>query len=436
MRGGSGNRGEGGRERGAGARKWSAGAGKRSTGAGKGSAGAGRYSGLTGGRIDPIVNDNHSHSHLHLYLPGGRCRPRVEKTGLLMRATRTVLALLAALAAPVAARADGPQGLLETIHKHVTRTSTVTDNGDLNPYAVVVAPISAGKIKQGDVLIDNFNNVSNLQGTGTTIVDYDPTTKATVLFAKLPQNLPQCPGGIGLTAAMTMLKSGFVIVGSTPSNDGTTRTKGAGCLVVFDANGQLVATWADPNINGPWGNMATLDNGSRALLFISMAGFDIPGPEVRDPATGYPVTMQKATVVRLTLAIPDGKPPAITDETVIASGFGARADKGVFMIGPTGLALAADGTLYASDALANRIVAIPNATTRSDSAGTGQTVTEGGLLKRPLALAMTGTCWCAMRSTASSSRSISPPASSSMRSGSTRTRRSRRPAMAICSASP
>ncbi len=120
-----------------------------------------------------------------------------------------------------------------------------------------------------------------------------------------------------------------------------------------------------------------------------MAGFDIPGPEVRDPATGYPVTMQKATVVRLTLAIPDGKPPAITDETVIASGFGARADKGVFMIGPTGLALAADGTLYASDALANRIVAIPNATTRSDSAGTGQTVTEGGLLKRPLALAMT-----------------------------------------------
>jgi DNA-binding beta-propeller fold protein YncE len=101
------------------------------------------------------------------------------------------------------------------------------------------------------------------------------------------------------------------------------------------------------------------------------------------------VTVKKATVVRLTLAIPEGKPPAITDETVIASGFGARADKGVFMIGPTGLALAADGTLYASDALANRIVAIPNATTRGDSAGTGQTVTEGGLLKRPLALAMT-----------------------------------------------
>ena len=91
------------------------------------------------------------------------------------------------------------------------------------------------------MLIDNFNNVTNLQGTGTTIVDYNPATKATALFAKLPQNLPQCPGGVGLTTAMTMLKSGWVIVGSTPSNDGTTRTKGEGCLVVLDANGQLVA---------------------------------------------------------------------------------------------------------------------------------------------------------------------------------------------------
>ncbi|MDB5411324.1 MAG: hypothetical protein JWL84_6236, partial [Rhodospirillales bacterium] len=54
-----------------------------------------------------------------------------------------------------------------------------------------------------------------------------------------------------------------------------------------------------------------------------------------------------------------------------------------------GLALAKDGTLYVSDALANRIVAIPDAATRTTSAGTGRTVTEGGLLQRPLAMAMT-----------------------------------------------
>jgi len=307
-----------------------------------------------------------------------------------MRSRLYFVGAAAFLATASLARAEGPQGLLETIHKHVTKTSTVTDNGDLNPYAVVVAPVSAGKIRQGDVLVDNFNNMSNLQGTGTTIIDYSPATQQTTLFAKLPQKLPQCPGGVGLTTAMTMLKSGWVIVGSTPSTDGTTRTKGPGCLLVFDANGQLVTSWTGPNINDPWGNMAVLDNGTSALLFVSMSGFDIPGPEVHDPQTGYPVTVNKQTVLRLTLSIPEGKPPAVTDETVVANGISARADRDVFLIGPTGLALTVDGTLYVSDAINNRIFAIPDATTRKDSAGLGRTVTEGGLLKRPLALALTG----------------------------------------------
>ena len=296
---------------------------------------------------------------------------------------------LAGVVAAVPARADNPQGLLETIHKHVTQTTTVTDNGDLNPYAVVVAPVSAGKIQKDDVLVDNFNNVSNLQGTGTTIVDYNPTTKKTTLFAKVAQNSAACPGGVGLTTAMIMLKSGWVIAGSTPSTDGTTRTKGVGCLLVFDANGQLATTWAGPNINGPWGNMAVADNGNTATLFVSMAGFDVPGPQVLDAATGFPVTINKATVLRLQLTIADGKAPTVTDETTVASGLPSRADKDVFLVGPTGLALTGDGTLYVSDALNNQIVAIPDALKRTDSAGTGRTVTKDGLLKRPLALALT-----------------------------------------------
>ncbi|MDB5407729.1 MAG: hypothetical protein JWL84_2641, partial [Rhodospirillales bacterium] len=149
------------------------------------------------------------------------------------------------------------------------------------------------------------------------------------------------------------------IVGSTPSTDGTTRTRGDGCLLVLDANGQLAATWTGPNINGPWGNIAVIDEGATATLFVSMAGFDVQGSEVRDPASGFPVTLNKATVLRIALTIVEGKPPEIASQTVIADGFGHRADKDVFLIGPTGLALAKDGTLYVSDALANRIVAIP-----------------------------------------------------------------------------
>src|SRR5271157_2231643 len=167
------------------------------------------------------------------------------------------------------ALADVPQGFLETVRRHVTLTSTVADNGDQNPYAVVVAPVSAGKVQKDDVLIDNFNDLSNLQGLGTTIVDYNPSTKKTTLFAALPRHLAQCPGGVGLTTAMVMLKSGWMIVGSTPSNDGTTATKGPGCLLVLDPNGQLVETWAGPDINDPWGNMAVIDNGATATLFVS-----------------------------------------------------------------------------------------------------------------------------------------------------------------------
>ena len=85
---------------------------------------------------------------------------------------------------------------------------------------------------------------------------------------------------------MAMLNSGWVIVGSTPSNDGTTATKGNGCLLVLDSNGQLATVWSGPHINGPWGNMAVIDNGAKATLFVSMSGFDVPGPagSIRRPA--------------------------------------------------------------------------------------------------------------------------------------------------------
>ena len=275
---------------------------------------------------------------------------------------------------------------METIHKHVTLTSAVSNVGDSNPYALFVAPVSSGSITANDVLIDDFNDLSNLQGTGASIMDYNPTTKKISLFARVPKDVPQCPGGIGLTAAMTMLKTGWIIVGSTPSTDGSTRTKGAGGLLVLDSTGHLVDVWSGPNINGPWGNVATIDNGSTASIFVSMAGFDVTGPDVRDPKTGYPVVVNKATVLRIDLSIPDGKPPVVTGETVIADGFGERADKDAFMVGPTGLTLGADGTLYLSDALSNAIVAIDNPATRTTSAGTGRVVTKDGLLRRPLCL--------------------------------------------------
>ncbi len=289
----------------------------------------------------------------------------------------------ASLLAVTRLSAAEPDVFLARLHHHTTLASTVPDNGDQNPYAIAIAPVSAGKIQKNDVLVDNFNDKNNLQGLGTTIVAYRPATKNLLLFASLPRDLALCPGGVGLTTAMTMLRSGFVIVGSLPSHDGTTATKGQGCLIVLDADGKLASVIASPRIDGPWGNMAVIDRGSSATLFLSNTGFGVGAPSDKSPV------IRKATVLRLDLAIPAGKPPALAGATVIGEGFGEQADKGVFVIGPTGLALGADGTLYVSDAIDNRITAIAEAATRATSAGTGREITKDGLLKRPLALAMT-----------------------------------------------
>jgi hypothetical protein len=186
------------------------------------------------------------------------------------------------------------------------------------------------------------------------------------VFAMLPRHLDGCPGGVGLTTAMTMLKTGWVIVGSAPSEDGTTATKGDGCLIVLDSNGKVVRTLAGADINVPWGNMAVVDNGATVKLFVSNAGFDIGAPKSDAPV------VKEATVLRLELSIPEGQPPQVTSRTVVGSGFGAQADKDVFLIGPTGLQIAKDG----------------NALNRTTSAGIGRIVTSDGLLQRPLAMAM------------------------------------------------
>jgi hypothetical protein len=280
------------------------------------------------------------------------------------------------------AGANAADGFIADLRHHVTLGSMVPDNGDQNPYAILVAPASAGAIAAKDVLVDNFNNSGNLQGTGSTIMDYRPSTKAVAVFAQIPRALPGCPGGIGLSTAMTMLTSGWVIVGSAPSTDGTMNTRGNGCLIVLDSHGHVAGTLGGGAIDMPWGNMAAIDHGSTATLFVSNAGFGVGSPD------GQPPVVKQATVLRMQLAIPPGRPPAVVSETVIGSGFGAQADKGVFLIGPTGLALGPDGTLYVSDATANRIVAIDDAATRTDSAGTGRVVTAGGMLQRPLAMTM------------------------------------------------
>src|SRR5215469_14596152 len=48
--------------------------------------------------------------------------------------------------------------------------STVPANGDVNPYGVAMVASSTGKLVKGDILVSNFNDKANVQGTGKSIV--------------------------------------------------------------------------------------------------------------------------------------------------------------------------------------------------------------------------------------------------------------------------
>ena len=50
--------------------------------------------------------------------------------------------------------------------------------------------------------------------------------------------------------------------------------------------------------------MAVIDNGTTATLFVSNAGFDVGPPD------GEPPVLNKATVLRLDLSIPEGQAAA------------------------------------------------------------------------------------------------------------------------------
>jgi hypothetical protein len=91
---------------------------------------------------------------------------------------------LAAFAIAPAAQAAAHGSFIGRFHRNHTVASTVPGNGDVNPYGVAVVRRSTGSLVKGDVLVSNFNNSQNLQGTGTTIVQVSPGGQQTV-FAQI-----------------------------------------------------------------------------------------------------------------------------------------------------------------------------------------------------------------------------------------------------------
>lgn len=299
-----------------------------------------------------------------------------------MRITAPCVAFLigSGLLATSAVASDKDPGFIDHLNNLTAVGSTVPANGDVNPYGIAVVPVTKGALVAKSVLVSNFNNVSNLQGTGTTIVEIDPTGGLTVFASLSSGSLPgSCPGGVGLTTALVALRSGFVIVGSLPTTDGTAATAQAGCLIVLNSMGQAVMTLAGNGINGPW-DMTALDLDSVAVLFVSNV--------LNGTVAGNGSVVPQGTVLRIILFTPASGSPIELGRTIVGTGFQERTDPAALVIGPTGLGLGLGGTLYVADTLQNRIAAIPNALFRRGDAQTGITVSQGRALNGPLGLAI------------------------------------------------
>jgi hypothetical protein len=245
--------------------------------------------------------------------------------------------------------------------------STVPPNGDLNPYGVAFVPpdyTGGGRLHAGDILVSNFNNSANLQGTGTTIVRITPAGQRSVFF--------EGQQGLGLTTALGVLERGFVLVGNVPTADGTFSTIQQGSLLILNRDGRLVANLTSATkLDGPW-DLTIHDEGQFAQVFVS--------------------NVLSGTVTRLDLAVPQtGDHIVVQGMTQIASGYAHRSDPAALVVGPTGLAYDAQrDVLYVAATANNAVFAVPDAGARQTDARTGRVIfRDPAHLRGPLGLVLT-----------------------------------------------
>jgi hypothetical protein len=277
---------------------------------------------------------------------------------------------------------------LGQLHAGSKIASTVPAKGDVNPYGLAVVPATAGRLTAGDILVSNFNDKANVQGTGTTIVQVSPGGQTSLFadVATLPAGMA-CPGGVGLTTALGILPGGWVVAGSLPTtaSGALPGLDPAGCLIVLNNQGTVVETITNKNIVGPW-DLAVTSTPTSAQVFVSNALGGNTSTSHGTPVTG------NCTVVRLDFdlkTVSASSPPALSSTTVVGSGYPWRANKAALVLAPTGLVLGHNGTLYVADTQTNTISAIPQATTRTTAqVATAGLLSAGGALDAPLGMTL------------------------------------------------
>lgn len=246
----------------------------------------------------------------------------------------------------------------------VRMASTVPSTGDLNPYGIARIKddfqTGSGPLQHGDILVSNYNNNQNLQGTGSTIMRIPASGTPSVFF--------QGTGHLGLSTGLGTLQYGYVLVTNLPTLDGTSNTAQPGSLLVIDNQGHLVQTLSGPGINGPW-DATVVDNGPSAMVFVANA--------------------LDGTVTRIDLALDSTSCLKEVGETTVASGYRHQGDPAALFDAPTGLVYdRREDKLFVASTLDNAVFVVRNAARRRNSDGPGDIVYQDNVhLHGALALA-------------------------------------------------
>lgn len=273
-----------------------------------------------------------------------------------------VVAGLLALMGAVAASADEEGRFIPRL----INSSTIPANGDVNPYGVAFVPQgfpSSAALKIGDVLVSNFNDSTNAQGRGTTIIRLTPNGSVAAPGAAMTFFTSTRPG---LSTALGVLRAGLVLVGNVPTTDGTFGTIGPGALQVIDRNGHFLQALTDNVfLDGPW-DLAVVDAGSQAQVFVS--------------------NVLNGTVSRLDVSV-HATGLTVLKKTTIAKGYTHVPNMAALILGPTGLAFDRhNDTLYVASTADNAIYAVRQAASRTVAAQRGMLIFSDPHLRGPLAL--------------------------------------------------
>lgn len=205
--------------------------------------------------------------------------------------------------------------------KPTTIGSTVDPgNGDGNPYGLAIAPVAAGPIKAGDLVVCNFNNKppANVQGAGTTIVGLAPTAGAA------PYHIAQDANLLGCNALAT-LADGTIAAAAFNANQ----------VPLVSASGAVTTPFAADGLTSPWGlTYVAASGGKPAALYVSELSGAIDRIELNGDAQ--------------------------TSFTTIATGFCGSGSPGS-IFAPAGLTYDPSiDTLYIVDTSSNSVVAFAN----------------------------------------------------------------------------